>query len=223
MVILVRGNIERGERVAEEGYPQSLLDLYERNPEARQFVLDYENWSGSLAKVDLTKDVEAANGGIPLFLQWDERWGYERYGDDFLAITGCGPTCLSMVYVGLTGDTALHPYAMAQLAEKDGYYVWGSGSSWSMMTGLAEEIGLEAKELIFDEKHILDALWEGRPIICIMGAGDFTTTGHFIVLTGVTEEGEIVVHDPNSLTNSEKTWDLHTIMKQIRNLWVYDF
>ena len=34
-----------------------------------------------------------------------------NYGDNFLAITGCGPTALSMVYVGLTGDTSMNPYS----------------------------------------------------------------------------------------------------------------
>ena len=44
----------------------------------------------------------------PLFLQWDPRWGYTEYGEDsFLGLSGCGPTCLSMVLYYLTGDKSL--------------------------------------------------------------------------------------------------------------------
>ena len=78
-----------------EDYPQSLIDLYERNTEARQFVLDYKTKKDDNVAIDVSADVNA--GEIPLFLQWDERWGYRSYGGDFLAVTGCGPTALSMV------------------------------------------------------------------------------------------------------------------------------
>lgn len=206
-------------RLKEEGYPESLIKLYEKNPEARQFVLDYKDHSDDNAPIDISSDVKS--GEIPLFLQWDERWGYRKYGDDFLAITGCGPTSLSMVYVGLTGDTDMNPYEMAKKAQNDGYYVSGSGSSWNMMTGLAKELGLSVKELGMDENTVKSKLKEGHPIICIMGPGDFTTTGHFIVLTGVTKNGEIEVNDPNSNENSSKTWKFIKISSQIRDMWVY--
>lgn len=210
---------QTGDTLKEEGYPESLAELYDRNTEARPFVLDYKQKKHLHPQIDVSK--EAADGGIPLFIQWDERWGYEQYGDDFLAVTGCGPSCLSMVYVGLTGDTGLHPLAMAQLAEKEGYYVSGSGSSWSMMTELAEKIGLDVTEVVFDKAHILAALRDGEPIICIMGPGDFTTAGHFIVLTGIAPNGEIEIRDPNSRINSERTWELTVLMKQMKNLWGY--
>lgn len=201
-------------------YPDSLVDLYERNEEARDFVLGYLDYKGDPDKIDISKEVE--QGTIPHFLQWDKRWGYEQYGNNFLAVTGCGPTCLSMVYCGLTGDDSMNPYEVAQLAEQKGYYVEGSGSLWTIMSDFASnDLGLDVTEVPFDEEHILAELNQGHPIICIMGAGDFTDTGHFIVLHGVTEEGRILVRDPNSIRNTEKEWELATIMSQIRNLWGY--
>ena len=65
-------------------------------------------------------------------------------------------------------------------------------------------------------------LEEGHPIICIMGPGDFTTTGHYIVLTAVASDGSIEVHDPNSQKNSDRTWNLEKLMAQTKNLWVYE-
>ena len=62
------------------------------------------------------------------------------------------------------------------------------------------------------------ALEAGQLIICIMGPGVFTTTGHYIVLTGV-EDGKFQVNDPNSRENSQKLWDYDEFADQIRNLW----
>lgn len=212
-------NVKSEATLTAEGYPESLVQLYEKNEEARQFVLDYKKNGNNEQPIDISSDV--TDGKIPLFLQWDERWGYRTYGDNFLAITGCGPTALSMVYVGLTGDTSMNPYTIAQMAQEDGFYVNGSGSVWSMMTELATKLGLSAQELSLSEDSIRQELSQGHPIICIMGPGDFTTSGHFIVLTGVDSDGKITVNDSNSKKNSNKTWKIDDLMSQIRDLWVY--
>ena len=65
------------------------------------------------------------------------------------------------------------------------------------------------------------ALIAERPVICAMGPGDFTETGHFIVLAGLTEEG-FVVNDPNSIERSERAWTYEEISGQIRNIWAFD-
>ena len=77
--------------------------------------------------------------------------------------------------------------------------------------------------MAFDADHILSALQSGMPVICAVGPGDFTSTGHFIVLTGVDGNGKVIVNDPNSRENSKKTWDVETLMSQIRNLWGYSY
>ena len=208
------------ERLAEEGYPESLIELLEKNPETKDFVLGYADYEGP---VDIDISGEVKQGEIPHFLQWDKRWGYETYGSDFLALTGCGPTCLSMVLCGLSGDTQWNPLEVARWAEEQGYYVDGSGSSWELMTTGAESLGLTASEVIFDEDHILSTLEAGTPIICVVGPGDFTTSGHFLVLRGVDGDGDILLNDPNSVVRTEKSWDLQDLMAQIRNLWSYSY
>ena len=202
-------------------YPESLLELLELNPEAESFVRGYFQNKDKHPEIDLTGEV--VQGTIPLFLQWDERWGYETYGSDFLAITGCGPTCLSMVWCGLSGGTDLNPLRMAQYAEQEGYYVKGAGTAWDLMSYGAEKLGLTVENVVFDADHILSQLRSGSPIICAMRPGDFTTTGHFIVLTGVDEYGNIIICDPNSKSNSEKTWDVEQLIPQIKNLWGYRY
>ena len=208
-----------GYRQGEEYLPDSLRQLYVINEEAREFVLNYSEKKGKHAKIDLRNEV--TKGKIPALLQWDERWGYEKYGEGLMAVNACGPTTLSMVYMGLSGDTSLHPLAMAQLAEEKGFYVEGSGSSWNIMKDLARSIGLDSRSGICDAAHIEEQLRQGHPVVCIMGPGDFTLHGHFIVLTGLDEDGKVILNDSNSRKKSERTWDIDTIVKQTKNLWFF--
>lgn len=168
-----------------------------------------------------------ANGGltraeckadIPLLIQWDKRWGYAPYGNSDVAISGCAPTCLSMVVVGLTGNTDITPAAVAKYAEEAGYYQKGTGTSWSLMTEGCEHYGIHGQELSLDRNVIMKHLDAGEPIICSMRPGNFTTAGHFIVLVKEVD-GEIMVNDPNSKSRSKILWDYDTLEGQIKNLW----
>ena len=196
-------------------YPQELLELAVRNQEALNFVLDYPQKRDAPA-ADNVGEVQL--GEFPQLLQWDARWGYQTYGDGLMGLTGCGPTVLSMVICGLTGDNTVTPWSVAQYAEQAGWYVDGSGSSWDLMREGCRHYGLEAEELPLDEGIVTRALENGRPVICSMGPGDFTTSGHFILLTGV-EDGQFRLNDPNRPSNSEQLWDFDTLASQIRNLW----
>ena len=196
-------------------YPESLIALLERNPETEDFVLNYPFREPQ--DYDLT---ETPRNIVPLFLQWDPRWGYEKYGSDCIAITGCGPTCVAMAGYYLTGDAAtFDPVAVAAFSEKNGHYAAGYGSSWTLISEGAVQLGLEAIEIPLVEKRMKDNLEVGNLIICAMGPGDFTTAGHYILLTGL-QEGKFLVNDPNSRENSGKLWSYEQIQGQIRNLWV---
>ncbi|HBM98967.1 MAG TPA: hypothetical protein DD413_06025 [Ruminococcus sp.] len=152
-------------------------------------------------------------------MQWDKRWGYKMYGDDVAGLTACGPVCLSMVSVYLLQDTKYSPDYMIDWAKKNGYCVKGHGSLWTLISEGGKKLGLDATEIPLDEQRIINNLEVGNPIICIMGPGAFTSTGHFIVLTGY-ENGKIKINDPNSYSNSEKEWEYDDIYDQINNLWV---
>jgi len=196
-------------------YPESLIALLERNPETEAFVLEYPLYEKE--HYDLS-DFEGSKA-VPLFLQWDQRWGYEKYGSDVIGITGCGPTCLAMVGYHLTGDDYYTPENMAAFAEMNGYYASGYGSSWTLISEGAVTLGFDVTEIPLVKKRITDNLEVGNPIILAMGKGDFTTTGHYIVLTGL-QDGRFTVNDPNSVENSNKLWSYEQIESQIRNLWV---
>lgn len=194
-------------------YPWDIIELYENNPETRDFVFRYP--FRKAAEIDLSSYDSQT---VPLFLQWDPMWGYEDYGSACIAVTGCGPACLAMAGYYLTGDEAMNPKTVAEFAEKKGYYETGYGSSWTLISEGAEKLGLTAKELPLVKKKITNALEAGNPVILAMGKGDFTTTGHYIVLTGL-EDGAFRVNDPNSRIRSERLWTYEELEHQIRNIW----
>lgn len=196
--------------------PAELLGFAAAYPEARSFVMQYPKEAGRHHEIALE-----TTEGIPLLLQWDTRWGYERYGDSWIGDSGCGPTCLSMVVVGLTGQTQQHPLAVARLSEANGWYVEGVGTAWDLMTEGAAKLGVQGERGELTEEWILAHLSAQTPMIASMKPGDFTYGGHFIVLTGIEEDGRIRVNDPNSPERSGRSWDVGTLVRQMKGLWVY--
>ncbi len=204
-----------------ERYPKDVLQMLANNPETIDFVSDYlKHVDDTEANGGITAE-ELQQEGIPLFQQWDKRWGYVTYGNNIIAINGCGPTCLSMVYAGLTGKGNYNPADMAGFCMENNYFDQESGTSWSLMLNGARKLGLESQRVEVSKKNLKSRLKEGNPVIASMEPGDFTTTGHFIVLTGLTEEGKVDVNDPNNIANSKKQWDLDTIVRQTKAAWAY--
>lgn len=198
-------------------WPESLIALLERNPETTEFVLNYPFKKDMRLDIDLHEYINSSE--VPLFLQWDERWGYTEYGDEMMGLSGCGPTCLSMVCMFILDDPQYTPRYIADFAQQNGYCLPGNGSSWTLISEGGIKLGLDVIEIPLDENRIIRNLEVGNPIICVMGPGDFTSSGHFIVMTDYVD-GKIKVNDPNSPARSKKLWDYDSIKGQIRNLWV---
>ncbi len=197
-------------------YPKQLKDIALKNEEALEFVYDYPAEHVKEHTIDLTE--EAFMDSVPLFVQWDKRWGYEKYSGNFFAASGCGPTTLSMVVVYLTHNREASPIAVAKYSKEAGYSVDGSGSSWTLISEGCRHYGVKAKAVALDESRMKAELDEGHPIVVNVGPGDFTDTGHFMVITGYDDEG-FSINDPNSIEKSGKRWLFRNISSQIRAVW----
>ncbi len=79
-------------------------------------------------------------GETPFLYQTDPQWASHPYTVERCVKNGCGPTCLSMVYVTLTGRDDLDPAAMADFSERDGYVSNGM-TAWALMTDGAAKLG----------------------------------------------------------------------------------
>ena len=199
-----------------EKYPDILLEMLSRNPDMIDYVLKYEDNKG---KVFTTTIDRVFKGKYPLLLQYDTRWGYGMYGDNVIAINGCGLISVAMVVAGLTGRSELTPNNIAKYAYNHGYYQrW---HSLVFLLKVLKEFGLIGKEIPLSKSTMMNELSQGKPIICSMRKGDFTTTGHIITIVEV-KDGKFVINDPNSKARSQMLWDYERIEPQIKNLWSFE-
>ena len=135
---------------------------------------------------------------IPKFNQrFYDTTPYGNYGT--VASHGCGIVCVSMIATYLT-DSIHAPEIMAY---QFGDYNTSGGSYWKLFQESAEELGLPFVKSDspngewYDWNTVKEALENGQPVVCLQKAGLFTRGGHYIVLTGITEDGKILVNDPN--------------------------
>lgn len=196
-------------------YPEELERLLARNSETEDFVLSYPFEKDKLREVDLENiDFET----VPLFMQWDKRWGYKKYSGEFAALSACGPVCLSMAAVYTLENTAFHPAYMIDFAIRNGYSTFGSGSLHSLIYEGGEKLGLKIQSLPLEKNALLSRLKKKNAVVCLMGPGDFTKKGHFVVCAAE-KDGKIKVNDPNSIALSQRLWDAHSFISQARRAW----
>lgn len=154
---------------------------------------------------------------IVYYNQLDSRWKDTPYGKTgTIGKSGCDPTALSMVISSLI-DKKIDPVQMSKWAYENGYYCEGSGSYHSLIPNAAKHFGLKVEGCTSKEpQKIVDALSSGKLVIAIMAKGHFTSSGHFIVLRGVTDDQKILVADPASRKRSEQEWDMSIILNEAR-------
>lgn len=148
--------------------------------------------------------------GVPVDYQFN--YTTVRYGTNkSVKTSGCGAASASMVVEYYTGNTSQTPDTLFTWACNNGWYT-GNGLSYAAVKQLCANYGVTLT-WVGTKAEIISALKAGHPIIALMGAGTFTSGGHYIVLSGIkVVDGTtyIRVNDPNSSsrTNSYYTLDL---------------
>lgn len=138
---------------------------------------------------------------IPIYNQLDYNcpFGYTRLlnGDmPTVKNSGCGVASLAMVASYLLDDPEITPDI---LAERFGSYNTKWGASWTMFTETDDILGIgDVVQVMNWDDGVEEALRNGQPVISNQVAGSiFTNGGHYIVLTGMTDDGHVMVNDPN--------------------------
>ena len=153
-------------------------------------------WTGTVSVQQLpakeqtgpqTTAIPRTSHDIPCYYQTN--YPETRYGSGTIATSGCSITCLAMVATYMTD----HVYTPVELADYFG------GRAFSNMARL--ETGSDMLQLAYRKAgnwhDSLQALKDGKVVIALMEEESvFTSSQHFIVLTGVTEDGKITVNDP---------------------------
>lgn len=203
-------------------YPEGLRKALAENPELLPFAREWGKRKEEEERGEESLYLYETMQKCPLFLQWDKRWGYDAYGKSCIGLCGCGPTSLSMVIYSLTRSEEALPGKLAYEAMEKGYYVDGQGTSWLFMIDEAADWGLEAEAGWLSEENMREVLKEDGLIILSVGAGDFTSEGHFIVVRACDESG-FYVNDPNRRSTScrEEAWTYGELSSQALQMWNY--
>lgn len=198
-------------------YPKDLLAALANNPEMSDFVAGYtgEHYDSASGLTDAEKEQEH-----PLFLQWDPRWGYQPYGESCIALSGCGPTCIAMALFYMTKNEEITPDRVAEYSMKNGYYVEGTGTAWALVEDVPKQYGIKVTKLSAEAGSLIAVLDNGGVIICSMSRGDFTLSGHYIVIYGH-DSGGFIINDPNCVARSKRRWMFEELKYQTKNIWAY--
>lgn len=159
---------------------------------------------------------------IPLFYQYQSPWGKMKFGDGTVTTSGCSVTCISMVFSYLTDETVTPPNIIAWTGNR--YHVVGIGQSWDIFTDTARQWNLTCNWLGKNMNAVLAELSAGKPVIASMDSGTFTKNGHFIVLRGITENGNILVNDPNDNASKSffyKSFSPSLIQRESKQYWSF--
>lgn len=159
-------------------------------------------------------------GTMPHIYQIDPAWSELPYAGGTIRQNGCGPTCLTMVYIFKTGRTDMTPADMCALSEASNYAPTGA-TEWSFMTNGAWQLGLNGTQLYNNRGSMAQALRSGAPVIAAVRPGTFTSVGHYIVLYGIDDADQIGVYDPNSPSRSARRWGIVEVLNEIEAMWAY--
>ena len=179
-----------------------------------------------VGNIDATGDVihyDTVGNGVKevvYFNQLEEPWASLPYASSTVANSGCGPTSMAIVISTLTGKNVT-PEMTKSFAEDNGEYVQGQGTSHSFIGNAAAHWGLTCERVGKDRMDdVVQALKEGKMVVEICEAYTITggSSGHFIVLTGVTSDGYITIADCASRERTGKVYSVETIKSYGRNL-----
>ncbi len=199
----------------QDKYSNGTLISVAANPEITRFTYEHLSSDGSVTG-GISEEERPQD--YPLFLQWDERWGYSSYGDSTMATSGCGPCSLSMAIYYLTGDKSVTPDAVAKYSIENNHYVPNVGTAWALLNTYPKQFGLTVGSLATSETTFKNHLDEGRILICSVRPGNFTYSGHFIVIYGYDETG-FKINDPKCVYRSRMTWTYDQIKNDIKHTW----
>ncbi len=155
----------------------------------------------------------AAKGKFVNYYQYNYSDPYSR---GTIKTSGCGPTSLAMVLTYLTGQEV----SPRETAKKgNGTYTCSQGTTWNYFGDISKQYGVNCQQMGVSQANIVDNLKSGKTLIMSMGPGHFTSKGHFIVVRGLTNDGKLIVADPNSESRSSQTWDVNTLVKEGKQIW----
>lgn len=165
------------------------------------------------------------------YLQTDSRWKNHNYSakgeKKTIGSSGCGPTAAAMAIATLK-DKNITPVTTAEWSMAHGYKALNQGTFYSYFVPQLAQYDISCQKLNTANlygKSTSDAhsraladLKSGNWILACMGKGNWTKSGHFILVYAY-ENGTVYINDPASTKPAriKNSWDLFA--KQVKYMW----
>ena len=181
-------------------------------PSADEMVVNSTIWmEGGIETIDVIEiNGEQVVASVPNYYQNYYSYKDLPYGKGTLGSSGCGIACMAMVATYVLDDPELTPDVLAM------EFGHTPGSNGERMERAAHTLGIPFTKTC-DWETVIRSLEQGKVIIALVNSNtDFTSGGHFIVLTGI-EDSRIYVNDPNwynyrslayGFANGFEQWDI---------------
>ena len=168
------------------------------------------------------------------YLQTDPRWGsldYSAPGEKTtIAASGCGPTAMAMV-LATWADPSVTPKTECAWSLAHGYKAPRQGTYYGYFEPAGARYGLRVTRLNYASLYgkstsayhaqVKDALDRGELVIACMGPGNWTSSGHYVLVWKI-DGDTIYINDPAS-TKAARTKGNYSLFKQqVKYYWTIE-
>lgn len=188
--------------------------------EANRIATEIRNQEREKRRLVVEEQSKDINNFIKPYFQGDYRnepWP----GCSSMARCACGPTSVAVVATAFKGEAGNDPVSVKNWVCARGHC--GSyGSGWGILDYL-RNIGLNATQPIYKHSgtnsEIMDALRSQRKLVIVLvhnnGRCDteFTSGGHYFVLTGIDSSNNISIVQVSSRAQTNRKYDINHITK----------
>lgn len=170
------------------------------------------------------------------YLQTDPRWrdvDYSATGEKTtIGASGCGPTAMAMVLASWA-DSNVTPETECAWALSHGYKAPHSGTYYGYFVPAAKRYGLTCHRLNTSNIYgnsgsvhhntVRDALDRGCLVIACMGKGNWTRSGHYVLIYAIdSKAGVVYINDPASTKTVRVHGNYSVFRTQVKYYWVID-
>lgn len=168
------------------------------------------------------------------YLQTDPRWGsldYSAKGEKTtIRASGCGPTAMAMV-LATWADAKVTPETECAWALAHGYKAPHQGTYYGYFEEAGRRYGLKTYRLNYSNLYgndksayhaqAKDALDRGDLVIACMGKGNWTSSGHYVLVWKI--DGNVIyINDPASTKPHRVRGDYAVFKRQVKYYWVIE-
>lgn len=168
------------------------------------------------------------------YKQYDARWAgndYSAKGEKkTIKSSGCGVTCAAMVIATLKNN-GITPADTARYSLKHGYKALNQGTYYTYFVSQFKEYGIKCMMLNNDScyhnskhsahKRALKALEKGNMVIAVMGAGLWTSGGHYVLAYGVSNN-KVYINDCASASQDRHCNTVKRWQNEVKHYWIIE-